>query len=127
MLFALLTMLAEDAPANPPAGPASPLGGMMVPMLLTLALLYLMVLRPQARRQEMERKLMQESMQKNDRVLTAAGIYGTIAAVSEKEDEVTIKVDDNVRLRMTKASILKNFSAEERFKEPRKETKEGAA
>jgi preprotein translocase subunit YajC len=55
-------------------------------------------------------------LKKNDRVLTTAGIYGTIVAISEKEDELTVRVDDNVRIKMVKASIARNLSHEEAVK-----------
>lgn len=45
--------------------------------------------------------------------MTSAGIYGTVVAVSDTEDELTLKVDDNTRIRMTKGSISRNFSNEE--------------
>ena len=56
---------------------------------------------------------MTTDLKKNDKVLTSSGIYGTVTAISEKEDEITVKVDDNVRLRMTKESIARNLSNEE--------------
>ena len=68
-------------------------------------------------RQEAERKGLLAKMKKNDKVLTSAGIYGTIIAISDTEDEITVKVDDNVRLDMTKASIVRNFTNEEAAKE----------
>lgn len=85
--------------------------------LMLFAIFWLVVLRP-GRRQEQERQMnLLKGLTKNDKVMTAAGIYGTIVAVSETEDEVTVKVDDNVRLRMTRASILRNITKEEAAKE----------
>ncbi len=83
----------------------------VLPLGLVL-LMYFVMIRPM-RRQEAERQALLKSMKKNDKVLTASGIYGTIYEISEKEDEVTIKVADNVRIKMTKGSIAKNFSNEE--------------
>ena len=44
-----------------------------------------------------ERQALLTSIKKNDKVITHAGIYGTVVAVSEKEDEIMVKIDDNVR------------------------------
>lgn len=77
---------------------------------------YFVVLRPQKRRQERERNEQQNMLNKNDKVVTTAGIYGTIVSVSDKEDEVTVKVDDNTRLKMLKASIMRNITREETLK-----------
>ena len=52
---------------------------------------------------------MLSAVKKNDRVLTAGGIYGVVAAVNRESDEVTIKVDEtsNTKLRMTLSSIAR--------------------
>jgi preprotein translocase subunit YajC len=91
-------------------------------MVAIFAMFYLLILRPGQRRQEQERLRLLSSLKKNDEVLTASGIYGTVAAVSEKEDEVTIKVADNVRIRMTKGSIVRNLTNEGAAKEQKTET-----
>ena len=43
------------------------------------------------------------SLKKNDRVLTAGGVYGVITNVHREANEVTVKVDEatNTKLRMT--------------------------
>src|SRR5262249_4935499 len=115
MLYAL--MLAVDEPAKSGQDNTGAPGGLLLYMAVIFALFYFIILRPQRRRQEQERSSLLTSLKKNDRVLTVAGIYGTVVAVSENEDEVTVKVDDNVRVRMTKASIARNLSAEEAAKE----------
>jgi len=97
---------------NPPGGAAWDL---VLPIGLIL-LFYLFFIRPMMR-QESERKGLLSRMKKNDKVVTSAGIYGTIIAISDTEDEITVKVDDNVRLRMTKGSILRNLTNEEAAKE----------
>jgi preprotein translocase subunit YajC len=43
------------------------------------------------------------SLKKNDEVITAGGIHGTI--VNVKENTVTLKVDDNVKVEVQKHSI----------------------
>jgi preprotein translocase YajC subunit len=69
------------------------------------------------RRQEQERQALLTNIKKNDKVITSAGIYGTVISVAEKEDEIVVKVDDNVRLKMVKNSILRNLTNEEAAKE----------
>ena len=53
------------------------------------------------------------NLKKNDKVITTAGIYGTVISVAEKEDEVVVKVDDNTRLKMLKGAIMRNITNEE--------------
>jgi preprotein translocase subunit YajC len=132
---------ADEPPpgANPPDDKGAPAGGKqpaerpdpfgsMLPLLAILFCLYIfVVLRPQSRRQEAERRALLNSMKKGDRVLTHSGIYGTVISVAENENEVTVKVDDNVRLRMTKESIARNLRAEEEARAAKEKPKEGAA
>ena len=58
------------------------------------------------------------------KVLTSAGIYGTVISASETEDEVVVKVDDNTRLRMLKSSVVRNMTREEEAAQAAKEQKE---
>ena len=117
-MLELLLVLAEEGNAPPGFAP-----GPLVLMLGIGMLFFLIVLRPAQRRQERERQALLNGTKKGDKVLTSAGIYGTVVSVSEKEDEIVVKVDDNARLKMLKGSIVRNISAEE----AQKAEKEAAA
>ncbi len=117
MLHSLMILLADNAP---PAGQNAQGGGMdmsifilIIPFML---LAYLFFIRPQ-RNQEKEKQALLSNMKKNDKVITHAGIYGKIVAVSEKEDEITVEIDDKVRVKMVKNAILRNLTNEEAHKE----------
>lgn len=88
----------------------SPLG-MFLPMILIFGIMYLLIFRPQAKRQK-EHKKMLEEIKKGDKILTAGGIYGTIEKVLEKEGILIVKVDDNVKIKMTRSSIAKILNVE---------------
>jgi len=111
MLFAdLLTLLADQtqtAPDKPWFG--DPLV-MALPLILVFA--YMFLLRPQMR-QEQQRNSLTKNLKKDDEVLTTAGIYGSVVSVHDTKDEVTIKVSDNTRIRVTKATIFRNITQEE--------------
>jgi preprotein translocase subunit YajC len=108
-MYQALTVFAED----PPKPGADPFSTPLFLILGVFALFYLVVLWPMKRRQDRERTALLTNLKKGDRVLTTAGIYGTVVGVSDKEDEVTVKVDDNTRLKMVKSSIGRNLSGEE--------------
>lgn len=76
----------------------------MFPMLVIFLIMYLILIRPQ---QKQQRQLiqMQKALKKNDEVVTAGGIYGTVVNVKEKT--VTLRVDDNVRIEVEKSSIAR--------------------
>jgi preprotein translocase subunit YajC len=42
-------------------------------------------------------------LKKNDEIITTGGIHGTIANV--KETTITLKVDDNVKIEVSKSSV----------------------
>lgn len=116
MLHALL--LAADAPA----GSEAPFGMSFMPIILMLIVGYFLLLRPM-KQQEKQRQALISTLKKNDKVITSGGIIGIVANIKEKEDEVALKVDENsnVRIRVTKSSIVRVISADEVAKEPKTE------
>lgn len=87
------------------AGQQAPgLGGMLLPMVLIVFVWYFLILRPQGR----ERKVREQqlaNLKRNDRVVTSSGIIGTITGFSDDNKEVTLRVDDNVKLRFLRSAI----------------------
>ncbi len=73
-------------------------------IVIFIGLGYFIVFRPQQREKARRRELL-GALKKNDRVVTIGGIIGTIANISQDGDEVTIKVDDNTRIRILRSSI----------------------
>jgi preprotein translocase subunit YajC len=120
MIFASLLLLAADD------NPGNPLASFMVPFLLMIGAMYLIVIRPGQKKEKMQREKLLSSLKKNDRVLTSGGIIGIVASANEKEEELMIKVDDNVRIRILKSAIIRNFTNEEAAKEQGDKVKAGA-
>ena len=67
------------------------------------AIMYFLLIRPQQKKQD-DIKKMQAALKKGDRVVTQAGIIGTIANVTE--DVVLLKVDGENKLEMLRSAIL---------------------
>jgi preprotein translocase subunit YajC len=114
MLFAL-HLLADDPPPAPESGGG---GGLWFQMVLfggIFLLFWLIVLRP-IKKQEAERQQFTSLLEKNDKVLTSAGIYAQVVSVHPTEDEVTLKIDDNVKMKVTKATVVRNITKEEKLK-----------
>jgi preprotein translocase subunit YajC len=109
-------MLWAEAEGQQPQG--SPLG-FFIPLILMFAAFYFILLRPAQKREKAQREALLNSLKKNDKVVTNGGLIGIVALVNDKEDEVTLKVDEtsNVRIRVLKSSIVKNYSAEEAARE----------
>ena len=100
----LLTPLQAQA-AQPQAGGQA---GFWVMILLLFGVMYFFMIRPQ-RKQQKELETFRASLKKGDKVVTTGGIYGTVDEVTDRT--ILIKVDGDVKLRMDKNSILKDYSS----------------
>ena len=104
MHFWLISTLLLAEEAAPEAAEQSPWGGLLPPMIMIAVFYYFMLLRPRAR-DEKKRKVILDGLKKNDRVVTAGGIMGSVANISNDGTEVTLKVDDNTRIKFRRSSI----------------------
>ena len=82
--------------------PGGGIGSFFVPLIFIFIIMYFVMIRPQKKRQEQQKKLM-AGLKTGDRVLTNAGIHGLISNV--KENTVLVKVADNVKIEMEKSAI----------------------
>lgn len=105
-LFAPL--LAQNNAGAPAAGGSESMFSTVLLFLPIIVLFYFLMLRPQ-QAQEKKRRAMIDALKKNDRVLTAAGIYGTVVSIDTEDDRVVLRVDDDkgVKLAFTKAGIVR--------------------
>lgn len=91
------------------AGAQQPGGGwsMWVMLILIFVVMWFFMIRPQ-RKQQKELQKFRDGLQKGDKIVTIGGIYGTVVEVKEKT--LLIEVDSNVKLRVDKNSVVKDFS-----------------
>ena len=87
--------------------PGDPQGGgsmlsMLLPFVGMLLIFYLLLIRPQQKRQK-EVKKMIEALKKGDRVITSSGLYGTVSGI--KDNIVVVKIAENVKVEMLKSSV----------------------
>lgn len=87
------------------------------PMFLVIGLMVLfffVVILPAQRRQKREAENIMSNLKKNDEVVTASGIIGIVSHIKEgPSDEVTLKIDDNARIRVLKSSIVRIIKKED--------------
>jgi preprotein translocase subunit YajC len=111
-LFSMIWLFAEgDAGAAPAAnggGGAGSFGPLLMPMIAIFFLFYLLIMKPE-RRKQAEHKALLEAVKKNDRIVTIGGIYGVVANVQRDADRVTIKIDEanNTKIDVTFSAIAK--------------------
>ena len=82
------------------------------PLIAIAVIFYFLILRPQ-RREQATRESMLSTLKKNDKVVTIGGIIGSVANnVSQDDKEVTLKVDDNTRIKFLRSSIQRVIVSE---------------
>jgi preprotein translocase subunit YajC len=106
-------LLAQDAGGAAGGGGAGAFG-LWPAVIVSLIAMYLLMIRPE-RAREKELKARLENLKKNDRVLTASGIYGVVMNVRREVDEVTLKIDEDTgaKLRCTMRSIARVLESAE--------------
>jgi preprotein translocase subunit YajC len=95
--------IAQQAQAPAAGGGGGLLGGsMLVPMVLVMGVMYLLVMRPQMKKQKETQKMLSE-LKKGDDIVTTGGIIGRISGI--KDQEVTLQIQEGVRIRILRSAI----------------------
>ncbi len=92
-----------------PAAQGASSGGwtMWVMLLLIFVVMWFFMIRPQ-RKQQKELQKFRDGLQKGDKVVTVGGIFGTVVDVKEKY--VVLEVDKDVKIRVDKNGVVKDYS-----------------
>ena len=102
MIMNMFTLL-QAAPAAQQGGGLS----MWIMLALIFVVMWFFMIRPQ-RKQQKELQNFRDSLKKGDKVVTIGGIYGTVCEI--KEGTVLIEVDNNVKIRVSKQALVKDFT-----------------
>ncbi len=101
----MFELLIGTAAAQEGGAPAAPGGGGLELLLFfgsIVAIWWFLVIRPQAKQQQKHQSMV-SSLKKGDRVVTASGMLGKVAAVEEAV--VIVEVDKGTKLRFLKDKI----------------------
>ena len=89
-------------------GPEGGSGGSSMYMLvwfgLLFVLMYMLLIRPQRKKQKEHEKLLSE-LKKGDKVVTTSGMFGTIFAIDEDKGRVVLRINEQMKLTFLKSSI----------------------
>ena len=96
-------MLQTGDPAPKPQSPLT----MILMFGAIILVMWLFMIRPQ-RKQQKQLQEFRNSLKKGDKVVTVGGIYGEILEVNEKT--ALIRVDGDVKLRVDKQGLVKDYS-----------------
>ena len=78
-------------------------------ILLGLAVVWLVMIRPQRRKQKLQ-KGMQSDLAVGDEILTAGGVYGKVTQIDD--DDVRVEIAPNVEVRLARRAIAAQFNEE---------------
>ena len=73
-----------------------------LPLIVLFVIFYFMLIRPQQKKQKEHADLIAK-LDKNDEVITVGGVHATVVSVGEKT--AILRIADNVKIEIEKASI----------------------
>jgi len=99
---AIAPLFAQDA------GAAVSSNWQLLMLLPVPFLFYFMIILPQ-KEQEKKRRALIDGLKKNDRVVTAGGVHGTVVSVDKEQNVVVLRTDDEkgVRTKFDRSSIVR--------------------
>lgn len=78
--------------------------GPLLPILLLVGAFYLLILRPAKARQNQTNAVLRQ-LAVGSRIMTTAGLFGTVTAL--EDDEIELEIAPGVRVRYVKAAVAK--------------------
>jgi len=83
---------------------AAPNAGILnfIPLIFIFLIFYFLIIKPQKKKQK-DHQEMVTNLKKNDEVITAGGLYGTIINIKEKT--FVLRIDENTKVEVEKNSI----------------------
>jgi preprotein translocase subunit YajC len=112
-LSALLITLSSIAAFAQEAAPEQQQGGIMsfLPLILLFVVMWLFFIRP--KNKEMKKmEEMRKALKKGDKVITTAGIIGTVTNIDETGTSITVRTASTTLIEFEKSAILRVLNAE---------------
>jgi preprotein translocase subunit YajC len=97
---ALLNLAQAAAPGQPN------LFATLLPLILIVVVMYFLMIRPQQKKQKMHQAMINQ-IKNGDEVVTAGGMYGTVAGVDDRKNTVYLKVANDVKIKVERHSIAR--------------------
>lgn len=87
-----------------------------LPMMLAVILVYFLIMKKPDAKGNVKTQEMLDNLKKNDRIVSAGGILGTVVGVRGESDYVTIRIDENTNTKMQilKQSIIRVLKDDEK-------------
>jgi preprotein translocase subunit YajC len=124
-LSALLVTLSSIAAFAQEAAPAQPQGGGIMgflPIILLFVVMWLFFIRPKNKEMK-QMEEMRKALKKGDKVMTTAGIIGTVTNIEDTTGYVTVRTSSTTLIEFEKGAILRVLNAEAKPAEEKKDEK----
>ncbi len=95
--------------------------GYLIPLVLLLAFIWILLIRPQRRRQ-VAQEAMLNRIEVGDEILTVGGVYATVETVGD--DELQVQIAPGTSVRLDKRAVAAVIPEEEPEQEPAEELEE---
>lgn len=100
MIFGAVADLARQAGAAPGTQPN--MLGALLPFVLVFVIFYLLIIMPQRKKQKKHLQLV-DALKPGDRIITTAGIFGTVMGV--QKDLIELRIASNTNIKITKSAV----------------------
>jgi len=74
----------------------------MLPFILMIAVMYLLIFRPQQKRQKEHQKML-DAVKKGDRIVTTGGLHGVVKDV--RDDVLLVKIAENTVVELSRGAV----------------------
>ncbi|MFH1824097.1 MAG: preprotein translocase subunit YajC [Candidatus Firestonebacteria bacterium] len=103
-IVSLLYAMGDIPQGSPQQGAQS-----FIPTLIMFALIfvifYFLLIRPQMKQQKKHQEML-TSLKKGDKVLTSGGLYGVVVGISDRDNIIVIRIDENTKVEVGKGYII---------------------
>jgi preprotein translocase subunit YajC len=101
MMHLIPTVLAQAAaPSSPGIIPT------MLPLILIVVVMYFLMIRPQQKKQKAHQAMI-AAIKPGDEVVTAGGLFGTVAGVDDKKNVIYLKIANEVKIKVERFSVTR--------------------
>ena len=88
--------------------------GQFIPLILIFVIFYFFLIRPQQKKVK-EHKFMVENLKRGDKVITSAGIIGTIERIIDN-DKIEVEIAENIKVEIVKTTGIQGLLNSEEVK-----------
>ena len=106
MLFTFLAMAQSE-------GGGSGGIGAFLPIILIFVIFWFLILRPQAKKQKMHQRMLEE-LTPGDKIVTTGGIHATILKVNDEAKTLSIKAANDIKLTIDRGAVARILRGSDR-------------